>query len=237
MLVRMRITSMTLAGSLVTLLPAAAAAQTAPWNPAPPTPTAVVVASVTPSAPAAPEAAPEAEPEVRYDPNPGSRYALEALAGLGMGVGGGLVTLLGAGLMAASSSLSERDVPVAALVGTSLVFLGIPFGVVLMGNARGGNGVYGWSLLGMVAGSAVGSLMFLPIVSACQDTSKPSCAVAAVLGSTLMLGTILTGAVLGYELSSDQRHLSPPRTPARARWIPTAIPTRGGLTLGVAGVF
>ena len=239
----MRVASMALAWTLGTLLPTASAAQTAPWQTAPPassTPTLlppapppVVLAPVTPPGPAEPEAA----PAVRFDPNPGTRYALEGLAGLGMGVGGGLVTMLGVGLLASSPSLTLDDVFLVAMVGGGAILLGIPLGVTLVGNSRGGNGGYGWSLLGMLAGSLVGDLLLVPLMGACRGPDSSACGVASVLGSALALGSVLTGAVLGYELSNDQRHLSRPGTPPRARWTPMAIPMRGGLTLGVAAVF
>ncbi|MBK6536096.1 MAG: hypothetical protein IPF99_43145 [Deltaproteobacteria bacterium] len=218
-------------------LPATAFAQTAPWTapPAAAAPTVAAPAVATPMTPVQ-NADPEVPFGVRYDPNPGARYVLEGLAGIGLGAGVGLgVGLLAYGIVAGSSSSGWDSLFAIAAVGGVGVLMVILLGVTLVGNGRGGNGGYGWSLLGTVGGSLAANLIQLPLLSACEGSSG-SCSAARGLMSILSLGAVATGAVLGYELSNDQRRARPP-APRLVQWAPSAAPTRGGLTLGVAGVF
>jgi hypothetical protein len=185
-------------------------------------------------------------PEVRYDPSPGARYVLEGLAGVGMGTGFALV----AGLLTAAAfpPSSSGDFPTAissAISSTLRIALfaslgytfGQPLGVVLAGRARGGNGGYGWSLLGTLGGNLAGNLVLFGLVRTCDaDAGGANCTAVTIIGVALAFGLSATGAVLGYELSNDQRHLRAPLPSARLRWAPTLLPTEGGLTVGVGGL-
>ncbi|MBI5516415.1 MAG: hypothetical protein HY909_21710 [Deltaproteobacteria bacterium] len=185
-------------------------------------------------------------PEVRYDPSPGARYLLEGLAGLGMGTGFALV----AGLLTAAAippstsgdlgtaiaSSIDRTIRIALFASLAYTF-GQPLGVVLAGRARGGNGGYGWSLLGTLGGNLAGNLVLFGLGRSCDSASTESlCDAVTILGVVLAFGLSATGAVLGYELSNDQRHLREPLPSARLRWAPTLRPTEGGLTVGVGGL-
>jgi hypothetical protein len=227
------------------LLPAAALAQDAPWQvgadaaTAPPPAAIASPAAPPPAPPPAPLVDPEPAPRMpdpsaaRYDPAPGTRYALEALGGLGGLGAGALVALGGVGLLSGSSSGSIGDALLVVGLASGVALFGIPLGVTLVGNGRGGNGGYGWSLLGMIAGSVGVQLVSLPLLTSCSGT----CSGTSVLVSVIGLGGMLTGAVLGYELSNDQRALRAPVARPATRWAPTAWATPGGLGAGVAGVF
>jgi hypothetical protein len=155
-------------------------------------------------------AEPSPNPELRPDPSPATRYTLEALGGLGVGTALGLGgALLGLGLAAASAPRG-RDFSIAGAVGTVTFgmlgfFFGLPWGVRLVGNARGGNGGYGWSLLGSLLGGMGASLLAFPIAGAAGGGTSTGTEFA--LG-VLTIASMTTGAVLGYELSNDQHALS-----------------------------
>jgi hypothetical protein len=90
-------------------------------------------------------------------------------------------------------------------------------GVWLAGHVLGGNGGFGWTLLGDALGASVG------VTAAVLAPSVPTAVLAAAAP--------LVGAILGYELSS---HPGPPARPQRsARMAPAIYPTG----TGVAGVF
>ena len=175
-------------------------------------------------------------PSVRYDAAPGSRYALEALAGLGTGiVPAALVGIIGTVVWSAGRSSSSDDFPVRVFATAEVIaILGQPLGVTLVGNARGGNGGYGWSLLGTLGGDLVGNLVGALIMDAGCNHGGSNCGVAIVGGALLATGISLTGSVLGYELSNDQQRLTAPRTATRMHVSPAVVPTHGGLTLGAS---
>ncbi|MBI5513801.1 MAG: hypothetical protein HY909_08530 [Deltaproteobacteria bacterium] len=178
-----------------------------------------------------PEAPLETSPteEVRPDPSPGTRYALEALAGLGVGAGlalGGGIVGLGLGAASASRSRGISVSGAASIIALSSLgyFFGVPWGVRLVGNARGGNGGYGWSLLGTLLGGMAAGLVSIPL----NEASRSSEAIA-VVGPVLVLTLMVGGAVVGYELSNDQHSL--PRRRARAAPTLGLCPTTNGLQL------
>jgi hypothetical protein len=82
--------------------------------------------------------------------------------------------------------------PIGATVGAFLV----PLGVLLGGHALGGSGGYGWALLGGIAGAAIGWSL---VMAAALTEVAPLIIGAGALVPLLHIG----GAILGYELSSD----------------------------------
>jgi hypothetical protein len=166
---------------------------------------------------------------VRYDPSPGTRWLLEGLGGLGVGIG----FALGGALIGYGASSSSRDPWTgAALSGGIALILGIPFGVTIVGHARGGNGGYGWSLLGSFAGLLALSAVTWGIASECSG----DCAGGAVAASALTLLLPTAGAVIAYELSNDQNSLPEP-SGARVRLAPVLQFGQGGALAGVGATF
>jgi hypothetical protein len=88
--------------------------------------------------------------------------------------------------------------PIAATVGA----FAVPLGVLLAGNALGGSGGYGWSLIGGLAGAAIGWSIVL--VSALTEVSG---LIIAAMGLVPVLH--VGGAILGYELASDDNQPAP----------------------------
>ena len=207
-----------------------AAAQTAPWEAPPPLPSQAAPPLAAPPAPRL-LLAPPMEPAVRRDPDPGTRYFYEALAGIGLGVGVG-GALIGAGVLSYSFRSTEGASALFGL-GALAFYVGMPLGVTLVGNARGGNGGYGWSVLGnlvgVVGGGLVGGGLILGVCSGSSGGS--GCVAALTLGSLVELAGSVAGSILGYELSNDAQH---PPTPEPPRWNVVFAPTRGGLSLGAA---
>lgn len=248
-----------LAMASVVSLPALASAQTAaPWVAvtAPPGATTTVTlmapAYGAPPAPlpaaVAPAPAPvgwaPAQPTLygqdEARPSRVGRYLVEGLAGLGAGLGGAMVGgLVG---IAVGANDTERCAvapcgggmnlgPLMAGVGIGW-FGGVPLGVTLAGNARGGNGGFGWSLLGTLGGSMAAGLVGYAIDPEPGDPSNAA-------GYLALLGGV-AGAVVGYELSNtadrDRARRVPVRT-AAVRLTPSASASPQGAVVGVAGTF
>lgn len=157
------------------------------------------------------------------DPQRGARIELSAITGLASGA------LLGAGLaaglaLAAQRGTSRTETAFAVGGGALGWSLGLPLGVVLVGNALGGQGGYGWSVLGGVVGSlpGLGVLLF-------TGGQRPWLGV----WTGVLLG--VTGAVVGYELSSASRARR--ATSRLPRALPDVAVSSQGVTLGVAGAF
>jgi len=196
-----------------------------PWQTAPPPPPAD---AYSPTAYAQPR--PSVPPGVRYDPSPGVRWMLEGLGGFGMAIG----FALGGGLIGYAidrGSSSSFGVSMVLLGGTAMTF-GFPLGVLLVGHARGGNGGYGWSLLGTFGGFLVAGLVTAAIVGECSGDCAGGVAATSVL--SLLLPT--AGAVIAYELSNDQNGLPAP-TGSRVRLAPTLQFGQGGALAGVGATF
>jgi hypothetical protein len=101
-------------------------------------------------------------------------------------------TLIGGGLLTLGFALAFEDSPthctttcgILLLSGTALVFFGPPAGVTIAGNATGGRGSFGWSLVGTLAGivlSAPGMIAGAIIgyrASAPDEPEIPSVAIA-----------------------------------------------------------
>ena len=96
----------------------------------------------------------------------------------------------------------------------------------------GGNGGYGWTLLGSSIGIAAGVLGSVPLFTMDDDTG-------ALLGTFVLTGSILAGNVLGYELSSASAARRAPAKTARPGLAvyPHARISSGRLVLGVTGGF
>lgn len=209
--------------------PPATATTEPPWQAtSPPPQPPAVPAYVYPSQPYA-YVGPTAPPGVRYDPSPGTRWVFEGLAGVGMSI----AFALGGGLIGYGIGSSSRDPWVGmVLLGGAAATFGLPLGVLLVGHARGGNGGYGWSLLGTLAGNLLANLIILGVASDCSG----DCAGSVVAASALGLLLPAAGAVVGYELSNDQNSLSAPPG-ARVRLAPTLQLGQGGGLVGVGATF
>lgn len=197
-------------------------------------------ASETPAAPAPwaavpppPVLAPTQAPQVALtapamvsvgprDPHRGRRLLVMSLSGAAGALGGGFAGgLVGVALARPGEEWSALAGVVYGVTAGYLV--GLPLGVTLAGHAQGGNGGYGWALLGCVGGSV--ALGGLAIVVA-PDTSLPG--VLGVAGG-------IAGAVVAYELSNDAQRSA--RPVATARVLPTAGVDATGLRLGLGGTF
>lgn len=202
----------------------------APWGPTAPQPqpwrAPAVMTAPYPPAPAIPFT-----PQNRTE-----RVLIE----LGGGAGAGLVLGVAGlylGFLAGTAALADRRGSssvsgffVAGAYGGVLgASLGIPLGVYLVGNNYHGNGGLGWTYLcSAVGGAAAFGLAYA------AESGDIGVGIPIVAGLFLPL----TGAVLGYELSSDADERST-RTPAPAA--PTVAPvvtaTAGLGLVGVAGSF
>ncbi len=239
--------------------PAVASAQTAgPWVTVTPPPGATTTVTLMgpaygppPAAlePAAPPVAPApvgwapAQPTLLgHDterPSRAGRWLVQGLAGLGAGLGGAMVGGLvgiavgaspsgdcsGAGPCGGGMNLG----PLVAGVGIGW-FGGVPLGVTLAGNARGGNGGYGWSLLGTLGGTMAAGLLGYAINPEPTDSGS-------AVGYLGLLGGVV-GAVVGYELSNTADSPRPrPVRSAAVRLTPNASASPQGAVVGVAGTF
>ena len=194
---------------------------------------APAIASVPP-----PWAASNAPPPLVIPRQPQSRterILIEAGGGVGagvvLGVGGLYIGFL-AGAVAATDSRgrtsAERFLAAGAYGGAVGAALGVPIGVYLVGNNFNGNGGFGWTVLGSLAGGAVTFGLV-----AIADQAEISAAVPLVAGIVLPVA----GAVLGYELSSDADSRGPPRRPAQPTVMPTVTTVAHGAALGLVGTF
>jgi hypothetical protein len=162
-------------------------------------------------------------------------------AGALTGAAGALVLGLGfVGLTQPScDSDGEQDFcGMDAAVGGVVVALGsavllMPAGTYIAGNAMGGDGGYGWTLLGSSIGIAAGVLGSVPLFTMEQEDA------GALLGTLVLTGSILAGNVLGYELSSASaaRRQRAKATQSGLTVYPLARVTSGRLVLGVIGGF
>ena len=157
----------------------------------------------------------------------GSRVALESVVGLGSELGLGI-----AGMMVGYGLCTEHDefFGCSGQAGFGLLLggaIGAVGGVYLTGNGMGGDGELWATSLGGVAGTALGLVGTAGLYSATRSE-------AAML---LLLAAPVTGAVVGYELTSSSRSAKPRRAQSQSVRM-LALPSRdGGLELGVAGQF
>jgi len=107
-------------------------------------------------------------------------------------------------------------------VAVTAALLGLPTGVWLAGNAVDGNGGWGWTLIGSLAGWVfAGGIL---AAGAGSDSAIP-----AVIAGMFPVA----GAVVGYELSSDPSAEAAERR--AARFTASFAPMPGGATLSVSG--
>jgi len=242
------------------LVPAVGAAQTvpAPWLSISPPPGSSVTVSVRATPTPAPAPVPTPAPMVLSPndlpppmvsdapvrPSRGTRLFLQGLAGLGLGMGGALVGGL-AGFALGSGTRNDTVCPADAVCtgGASMGlggmmlgvgvgwFGGVPLGVTLAGHARGGNGGYGWALLGTLGGTLAGTFVGYGLDEAGGGRDRGATGVVGLLGGVV-------GAVMGYELSNTADDPRPaPRREAAVRLTPSASVSPQGALLGVGGVF
>jgi hypothetical protein len=96
----------------------------------------------------------------------------------------------------------------------------------------GGEGSYGWTLLGSSVGIAAGVLGSVPLFAMDETPST-------VLATLVLTGSILAGNVLGYELSSASAARRARAKAAQPGLVvyPHAGISSGKLVLGVSGGF
>ncbi len=148
------------------------------------------------------------------------RVAGEVAAGVGGSFAAGLLGFGVAVALASGCAPGEglcgyasliMAVPVFAAAGLALP----PLAMYAAGNAGGGSGGFGYTVLGWTLGAAVG----VPLMWAAASDAP---AVAIPVGAALMLG----GGVLGYELSSHDNHPHPrPTALSQLSFAPRLTPT------------
>jgi hypothetical protein len=159
----------------------------------------------------------------------GARFTLGLVGGAGGGVvGGGFGLLMGFLVSSLVCSQGGNCVGNVILVGIPIGMAGgLSFGTYGAGKLMGGRGGYGFTILGMLAGAAVG-------VGIAQVTSS-SVAVLSIGGGAL------GGAVAGYELShafSGSPAGAQPRSDAALSVLPgVSVTHQGGVLAGLAGRF
>jgi hypothetical protein len=178
-----------------------------------------------------------AAPEPR--PVTAGRVVLEGV-GAAVGAAGALVPgLIFVGLTQGPCE-SERDhgcrphsARGGAIIALGSAVLLMPAGTYIAGNAMGGKGGYGWTLLGSSIGIVTGVLGSVPLFTMEQGDA------GALLGTIVLTGSILAGNVLGYELSSASAARRQPANAARPGLTvyPDVRISSGRLALGVAGGF
>ena len=144
-----------------------------------------------------------------------ARIGVELVLGTGLGA---LGELSGGYLGFNVDVLSGREAGPGTSIGTALgATLGVAPGVWLGGRTMGGDGSWGWSLIGSAAGSGLGAA-----VLAIKNTT-----------ATLIIAIALPvlGSIAGYELSSN-----PHRSEAPASGL-SVMPSIGLDSIGLVGAF
>lgn len=186
-----------------------------------------------PGAPPTAEAAPPCNTPPTILPQPGAecpatkgraaairvgRVAVEAVLGAAMG---GVVGLLGAYGGLNVDLLTGHEAGAGLSTGLALGYtLGVAPGVWLGGRAMGGDGSFGWTLLGTAVGTGISAGLL-----AIDD--KPA---MLAFAATVPIAT----AIVAYELSS---HLRRPKAEARSPVHAFIIPVLSPTSVGLAGVF
>lgn len=188
----------------------------APWCAAQDLPAPWVSGDPEPSAPWAPPSSGVGP----GDPTRARRVLLMSLAGVAGGFGGAFGGVL---LGEEVSRLSGYDSWTPIYLGVTVGYLvGVSLGVTLAGYAQGGNGGYGWVLLGGLGGT----LVLGGLGARSQD--------GYVAGALALAGGV-GGAVLAYELSNDAHGRLRRRAPPRV--LPAVSADATGLRLGIGGTF
>lgn len=191
--------------------------------------------SLSPVPPPPPPAAGEFDVEVTELRLDESSFALRIPAELLGAVMGVLVPAIGGliigGVATAGCDGAYCDLEAGAigiLVGGFAAIFTIPGGITLGGDLAGGNGGYGWALLGNLIGAGVGTAAIAG--AAAQDEQT-------FIGPTVIFAIMsyLAGGVLGYELSSrpdtSRVHVNPNVAPVLGPTVDAQ-----GLSIGVLGV-
>ncbi len=172
-----------------------------------------------------------AAPPQRASQGASSRVGYEILGGFAGLVGGSVA------VVAAGCSLSPQECPfdrgdsgTYVLYAAAAAMLALPGGVTVAGHLAGGDGGFGWSLLGTTAGLAVG------IPSAALVLSVRRSGTAGAVGAGLLVTLLpIAGAILGYELSTTSQ--PSPRTRSAARVTPLLDLRLDGAIAGATVVF
>lgn len=146
------------------------------------------------------------------------RIAVEAVLGATLG---GLLGLLGAYGGVNVDFLSGHEGGAGLSTGLALGYtLGVAPGVWLGGYAMGGDGSFGWTLLGGAAGTGISAGLL-----AIDD--KPA---MLAFSATVPIAT----AIIAYELSSHLRRKKPESRPATHAFV---LPVFSPTSIGLAGAF
>ena len=169
--------------------------------------------------------------ETRRQPSPPPR-GVRALAEAGAGAAGGLTGIFAGGLVGAGLGGATGE-PYAALAGALLGGFvgwaaGIALGVQLTGNALEGNG----SIWAVILGEVLGGIAAVAVGSAAGSSATVGGDALAVFGA---IAFPITGAVLGYELTSDHSRYGDPAEVGVKSLRPVIAPsTEGnGATVGI----
>ncbi len=194
---------------------------------------AVAVALALAPLPALAQASPWATEAERPQPaassaSAGARVGYEILGGFAGLIGGSIA------VVAAGCTLSPQECPFDrgdsgdyVLFAAAAAVLALPGGVTVAGHLAGGDGGFGWSMLGTTAGLAVG------IPSAALVLSVRRSGTAGAIGAGALLTLLpIAGAILGYELSTTAR-----RSRNTARLTPLLDVRLDGAIAGATVVF
>ena len=171
---------------------------------------ALACAPLTALAQAAPWEVREARPQPAA-PGTSARVGFEILGSFAGLLGGSIA------VVAAGCTLSPQECPFDrgdsgdyVLFAAAAAVLALPGGVTIAGHLAGGDGGFGWSMLGTTAGLAVG------IPSAALVLSVRRSGTAGAIGAGLLVTVLpIAGAILGYELSTTSRPSHRARSSAR----------------------
>jgi hypothetical protein len=119
------------------------------------------------------------------------RFALEALGGIGGCVVGGIGGALLGYMYDPGKYGSMGGAMGAILGGLTGIAVGGTYGAYWTGNALGGDGGWGWTLLGNLGGFVLGGLV-------AGAVGNPA------IGITMLVLGVGAGSVVGYELGSDR---------------------------------
>ena len=165
--------------------------------------------------------------------------------GVGLVTGAFFGSVLGVAFIGLTSpncdSERERDfcgtdsLAAGAIFGLGSAILLMPAGTYVAGNAMGGKGGYGWTLLGSSIGVVGGALASVPLFTMEREHEDTG----ALLGTLVLTSSILAGNVLGYELSSASaaRRARAKATHPGLSVYPHARVSSGRFVLGVTGGF
>lgn len=139
-----------------------------------------------------------------------NRIILEFLAGAGLGV-------LGGGLTVWATGAEMRSIPSIALP-ISILALGSGVGVSLVGRAMEGRGRAAYAIMGGFLGAAAPVAIGLGVIRLvhCVDRAASVCAEPIVVGLLGLFVFPVVGAIVGYELSAPKSWLLLARTPRGA---------------------